>query len=989
MNQGNRSNRNLQSLARTGFAHCVSAPLLRTERKGLGKASICAFLAISSILATVGVMAGCNTRAASAGSQTPLIAVVMMQLPPSSMIAGNSAMVSATVSNDPSNAGVDWVATCASAPNCGTFTPGHTASGDTTIYTAPPGVPSKKAVTVTALSTTDRSKSSTATVTITSTVTGIVITPALPGSLPGGSVFNLGAIVTGDPANLGVDWTITCPTPNGTTACASNLHSSAGGTVALIVPETVLIPGTTQTMSLAGTPATVTAFATADHSVSISAVFTITAAITINITQAPPASLMTNASAPVTAVVSNDTTNAGVSWEVACEQAPCGSIVPAQTASGVATTFTAPPVAAPGQTVTITAFATATNQTIFSRVTVNITAPISISITQGVVNNTIVLNASSPVIATVSNDSANAGADWTVTCGSAGACGTFSPTHTASGSTTTYTAPSAVPAGNTVTITATSTADPTKNAQQVVTVTSAPPPNSLLQGQFVISLNARNSQNGPFVLGGVISGNGNGTIIGGNFDLVDATRNAEPALFLPVVPPSTYSIGSDGRGQIQLTISTSNLNTNFGVPATATTSTLTLSVTFVTPQHALLTETDTFGNATGTLDLQNAADLASFQNGTAGLNGTYSLQLTGTELSGLHPGFFVAAAIASQASGSSYTFTGYTADQSANGAITSVPFTVSSQNFGNSPPSPLGEISLSAINLGLPGTFSLDLWLIDANHFVVTDFIDATSASPILVGGYLTLQPASPALSGTVAFTEAGATTAAQPQVAGGILSCGSTGTLDVTPLSGTALSNQSISATCSGPSNGRGLVSISGAGASGIGQLALYPTLDRGFYVIELDGGAAGTSGPSGAGVAFQQTLSTPISSSALNGNYGAVFSAITALGSEAFTGQVISDGASNLSGLADVGSFDTTAAPPIATPSVGVSLAGSSFTAASNGRFPLTLTLTPASGQPTPQVSLLHPACYLVDANTCLLVGLDANAPGTGVLQLQSNGL
>jgi hypothetical protein len=47
------------------------------------------------------------------------------------------------------------------------------------------------------------------------------------------------------------------------------------------------------------------------------------------------------------------------------------------------------------------------------------------------------------------------------------------------------------------------------------------------------------------------------------------------------------------------------------------------------------------------------------------------------------------------------------------------------------------------------------------------------------------------------------------------------------------------------------------------------------------------------------------------------------------------------------------------------------------------------PAAGQATPQITSLNPACYFVDANTCLLLGLDAAAPGIGVLQLQNTGL
>jgi hypothetical protein len=94
-----------------------------------------------------------------------------------------------------------------------------------------------------------------------------------------------------------------------------------------------------------------------------------------------------------------------------------------------------------------------------------------------------------------SNDTANAGVDWTVTCGgnpvsgsiTNGACGTFSPAHTADGATTLFTAPSVAPAGATVTITATVTSNPSQSSSASLTILSTPiavsffamPPSSL------------------------------------------------------------------------------------------------------------------------------------------------------------------------------------------------------------------------------------------------------------------------------------------------------------------------------------------------------------------------------------------------------------------------------------------------------------------------------------------------------------------------------
>jgi hypothetical protein len=573
--------------------------------------------------------------------------------------------------------------------------------------------------------------------------------------------------------------------------------------------------------------------------------------------------------------------------------------------------------------------------------------------------------------------------DWTVTCGTPGNCGTFSPAHTASQAATTFTAPFTIPTGGSVTITATSTTDPSKTATETDTVTASPPPNSLLLGQFVMLLTAKNSTpNGSYAVGGVISGDGatdktgNGTITGGTFDLSDALGNA--ATGVGVVSPSTYSIGPDGRGQIHLMINTGALSSGPGTFGVNGTGALTLSVAFVTPQHALLTEMDSFGNGTGTLDLQNLQ-------GFPGLSGAYSLRLSGYEVSRPGAPYFVASAV-NLPSSSSYS---YITDQSDNGAITSVPFATVPHGFVNAAIDQNGKLSLSSTNLGLPTPFNLNLWVIDATHFAVTDWRDSAFGSPpVIIGGYFTAQPSSPAVSGPYAFTEAGATTAAQPQVAGGIFTCGSTGTLDVTPLGGTLTTNQAITAVCTAPTSGRGLITLSGGGSTGISQFAAYPTLDQGLYLIELDGGSTGASGSSGAGVALQQTLPPPILASSFSGSYASNFLASTTQGSESIAAQIVSDGVSTLSGGADANSFNATAAPPAGTPSFGATLTGS-FTAGASRRFPVAFTITPATGQPTPSPATINPACYIVDANTCLLLGLDATAAGTGIMLLQQTGL
>jgi hypothetical protein len=100
---------------------------------------------------------------------------------------------------------------------------------------------------------------------------------------------------------------------------------------------------------------------------------------------------------------------------------------------------------------------------------------------------------------TITNDTSNLGADWTVTCASAPApgtplppgvtvddsCGTFTPVHTMSapvpsfatsgtGYVTLYTPPAAPPKGGTVTIYAAATADPSRFASLTLTIAGLP-----------------------------------------------------------------------------------------------------------------------------------------------------------------------------------------------------------------------------------------------------------------------------------------------------------------------------------------------------------------------------------------------------------------------------------------------------------------------------------------------------------------------------------
>lgn len=197
-------------------------------------------------------------------------------------------------------------------------------------------------------------------------------------------------------------------------------------------------------------------------------------AISVALSTAPPSSLQASATTSISATVSNDSANKGVTWSCAPANA-CGSFSPAQTASGASTTYTAPANAPQSGSVTITATSVA-DTTKSSSTTVSITAAkpaIAVSFSAAP-PSTLATSATATIAATVANDSANKGVTWS--CAPANACGSFNPTQTASGTSTTYTAPASAtpntPQGFAVTLTATSISDGTKNASAILIITT-------------------------------------------------------------------------------------------------------------------------------------------------------------------------------------------------------------------------------------------------------------------------------------------------------------------------------------------------------------------------------------------------------------------------------------------------------------------------------------------------------------------------------------
>jgi len=417
----------------------------------------CRKFAVGALTLASAALAACGGD--SGNNNGPPI-TISVSADPQVIQPGETAQVTARVSNDTAGRGVSWTVSCSSAP-CGMVSPSSTASAAATTYTAPTTRPAANlAVNITATSVSDSSVVGSATVTVAGGVTFTEI-GADSATVLAGSTTHLVATLTNDPANRGVSWSVSCPTA----PCGTILPStSASG-----APVTYTAPGNIPAADLA---VTVTASAVSAPSVQVSDTITVPAlAFTVSPSDARVAAATTTqftASANYPAEVT-----AGIDWRVDCEASGCGTVSPTRSASGSPVAYTAPPGPIPADlTVTLTADSLSGLQ---GSATITVTAIIAITVGGTPVSALIPLNATQQFIANVPYVSTAEQLNWSlaqkgVPCPAT--CGTVSPTVAANGSAITYTAPNALPPDSTVTVTATSASDPTKTATVTVMLTT-------------------------------------------------------------------------------------------------------------------------------------------------------------------------------------------------------------------------------------------------------------------------------------------------------------------------------------------------------------------------------------------------------------------------------------------------------------------------------------------------------------------------------------
>jgi len=205
--------------------------------------------------------------------------------------------------------------------------------------------------------------------------------------------------------------------------------------------------------------------------------------------------------------------------------------------------------------------------------------PPSVSISFNVTPVTSLAVNATYTLGAIVNNGSSALVNWSVTCGSAGACGSFNPIQTSSGASTAYTAPSAIPTGSTVTITATSVADSTKSVLATITISAHPPisisfaPPSSLHVNDTVSFSATISNDfsaNPQVMWTVTCGDS----ACGSFNPTTTASGVATTFIAPsTTPPVVTAYGESGVYVTATSVADSTVSVTYFIAITASSTT--------------------------------------------------------------------------------------------------------------------------------------------------------------------------------------------------------------------------------------------------------------------------------------------------------------------------------------------------------------------------------------------------------------------------------
>jgi hypothetical protein len=206
---------------------------------------------------------------------------------------------------------------------------------------------------------------------------------------------------------------------------------------------------------------------------------------------------------------------------------------------------------------------------------------------------TLAAGTSSNVVAVTSHDKSDQ-INWT--CAPTGACGSFNPTPTQSGTASSYTAPTVAPSGGSVMITATSTDHPSRSDTVSIAITGV-----AAQNFVFFASGEENTTFDLYSIAGVvaIASDGSGTVVGGEQDYNDGDVNTSPQPSGDAITGGSLVMAGDGSGNAILTLITNN--SALGVEGTET-----FAVVFANNNHALIVQFDGSATSSGSMDLQTA-----------------------------------------------------------------------------------------------------------------------------------------------------------------------------------------------------------------------------------------------------------------------------------------------------------------------------------------------------------------------------------------------
>ncbi|HXO36006.1 MAG TPA: hypothetical protein VN901_27010 [Candidatus Acidoferrales bacterium] len=462
--------------------------------------------------------------------------------------------------------------------------------------------------------------------------------------------------------------------------------------------------------------------------------------------------------------------------------------------------------------------------------------------------------------------------------------------------------------------------------------------NSNLNGTYVFSVAGVDLGNGaPYAIAGTITANGSGGITGGAFDIndLDAVEfTAGPIANVPINNNGTYHVNVDGRGEI--TFGTSSIQ-NFPK--------LTLDFVLSSSSGGLVTEFDTFGSGSGTIDLQAANTTPA---------GSYAFSLSGATASGT-----------ASATVGNFTLTGSTmagADDLNVGGVLAYPAQALTGSLVLGPSNtPSTTLSTPAFN----GTF--DVFAVDSTHL---KFIEMDLTANLAGDAYS--QATFPAAS--LAFTLQGETSAGAFLAAGGVMTPGSGGAISGTEdfnENGTSAAPSPFTATLTTDTTNAGRYTL-GSFATFVGgtAYAAYPS-SGGILLLEIDNAGITT------GAAYAQTANATF---AAGQGYGLNLTGI-------FLGQPIqvydiAEFAANSTGSTITGLIDETSGGGIV--GSGVPFSNGAYTAPSGGRGSIVANAsTNSSGTLNGGFALTF---YTVDGTTFPFIESDNGQVAAGVFLLQT---